>query len=475
MLKKLNFIKTPNWIKKFFYSDVYLFIIALSMFLSWSMHQPIFGFLAIGILGALTLILIDDISPTLPIIIMSVCMIFTTDINAFIYYTPCFIPIIIGVIFHFIYYPVSIKKGKMFWPQIAITIAMLLGGCNVIAKDLYVKAVPFILILGLLVLAVYMLFNSYYMENEYIKSSTYFARVLMWLGILLSAEIAFHYIHNRIGISQWNEEWINLGWGLDNNVALLLLLSAPMCFYLSFTSTKNEQNYVYRTRKLGWIYVLIGYLQYATMCFTFSRGGILFSIVTFPFILGFTIAKSKNKLNIIIPTLLCFIGAFAIYFAYFDKINHMFAKMFEGGGAGWANRDTLYLEAIECFKNNPIFGCGLAYEGIFIHDMTMPVYFFHSTLFEIVGALGIAGIIIYLYYYIVRFKIMFTKITKNAFSLFALFSIIGFELYSMLDTGTFLPYPFMMIVLLFTMYVERENQIVISKNLNTSCIKYEKR
>jgi hypothetical protein len=343
-------------------------------------------------------------------------------------------------------------------PQLLVLVSLVIGGCTVISAADYAAGLPYVLYLCLLPIFAYFLFDSYYKKNQYVENTVYFAKTLMWLGFLITAEILVYYIQHPVPINRLGQgDWLDFGWGIDNNAATLLLLTAPACFFLSFNFSSDMERGANAVKRLGWIYVASGMLQYIALCFTFSRGGILAAVLTAPFVIGFTIKKSARKLNAVLPPVICFAGALAVYFAFFDKFNSMFEGLLGGGGAGWANRDKLYLEAIDCFLHNPVFGAGAGFFGVYFDPHAIRFYWFHSTFFQIIANAGLVGLAAFGYSYFVRFRILGKNIKRNAFSLFALLSLIGFELYSMIDTGTFIPFPQMTLVLLLTLFVERAN------------------
>ena len=84
------------------------------------------------------------------------------------------------------------------------------------------------------------------------------------------------------------------------------------------------------------------------------------------------------------------------------------------------------------------------------------MYWFHSTLFQVIGSLGIVGLAAYIWYYAVRAKLLFKNI-KNTFNLFILAIWIGFEGYCMIDAGTFIPYPNMMLIIVTALLLELQS------------------
>ena len=70
------------------------------------------------------------------------------------------------------------------------------------------------------------------------------------------------------------------------------------------------------------------------------------------------------------------------------------------------------------------------------------------------GAVGLGA---YAVYYFVRYFIVLRRSEQNTFAQFAFIGLLFFEAYSLIDTGTFIPYPIMVYVMLLTLAVEQTN------------------
>lgn len=438
-----------KWSNKFFYSSLYLGCLAVLIYLSWILNNPVIGLATISVFGTITLIFSEDITPTMALLVMACCIFATDDIGGYVIYVLVLIPLIIAIGLHFVLYPRKLKLGKMFFPQLAVSIVLILAGVGTIAIKNYFSTFFYCILLGLVILIFYVLYYTYY-TNEKVDKQKYFAKILFWFGLLMCAQIIGHYIKNAIPVRDFGKEWIHLGWGIDNNVATLLLLTAPFTFYLA---TKEQ--------KLTWLYTFFGLLQYAVIVLTFSRGGILFAILTAPFVIGIT-AKKASKKQVLVPIVICFAMAMLVYFQYFDTINNMVSSMFkgisDGSGEFSANRNLLYKEALDVFAKFPINGAGMGYAGNNFDTNVVGFYWFHSTFFQIIASMGLIGLTGYLYFYIIRYKIIVRNAVKNLFGMFSLLAMIGFELYSMIDTGTFIPVPIMILTMLITLINERQRK-----------------
>lgn len=440
---------------KFFYSSLYLGLLATAIYLSWILNVPVIGLAVISLFGTLILIFSEDITPTMALIVMACCVFATSDIGGYVIYVLVLIPLIVAIGLHFVIYKRKIVVGKMFFPQLAVSIVLLIAGIGSIAIKNYFSTFFYCVLLGFVILIFYILYSTYY-SNDKINKEKYFAKIMCWFGLLLCAEIIGHYVLHRIPIASWGKEWIDLGWGIDNNVATLLLITAPFTFYLA------------TQEKMTWMYVVLGLLQYAVICLTFSRGGILFAIVTAPFVIGYTVSKSSKK-QVLLPVVLCIGLAILAYLSFFDTINNMVASMFsgfrDGSGEFSASRNLLYKEALEVFVKFPINGAGMGYAGKNFDTNVVGFYWFHSTFFQIIASMGAIGLTGYLYFYIIRYKIIIKSAAKRVFGMFSLLALIGFELYAMIDTGTFIPVPIMLVAMLITLINEKQGSTNETKSL----------
>lgn len=448
--------KIPDKLKGFFYSDLYLILMAVVMVASWALSFfgifHILGIIYVILMVSLILIVLDDITPIIPLLF---CVAFSigdsSDLSMYIPFLPIFAPLIVAIVFHLFYYkPDKLRLGKLGIPQIIISIVMLVGGCTSISLARWTGALTYTLLLGVAVFFIYFAFYNYIKIRNNAKFDIYIGKTFLWMGMILSAQIIIYYLKYRVGIpvSEWlAKDWINLGWGIDNNVATLLLISAPMTLYLS---TKM---------KFPPLYFILGIIQYLIIVLTFSRGGILFALITAPAVIICTIIKSPKKAFPIATLILLVVIGIIVFGVFFDSIKTMLSNIFADGLSS-SSRIDLYKEALSCFAKHPFFGVGGGYEGAYMYDVNhvegLPFYWFHSTLFQIVGGYGLLGIFAFGYMYYKKGKIIFADIKKDNFFLFTFLAFLGFELYSLIDTGTFVPIPMqMIIVILFSILEHR--------------------
>lgn len=443
---KAGYAKYEQFIKKFVYTDYYLLLITVISIIGWATKCAPVGVGILSVVAFLVLIGTDDALPLTANIFGAILVIYTNKIEEIIYIWPALLLLVPGFIVFFAKNSRhKFRLGKMFMPQAAVSVALLMGGVGVVATADYARSLPNILLLGIGVLAIYVFYNHYLKRDVEHHIPTYFSKVMMYLGIIICAELLIEILRSGVPVSQWHTTYWDVGWGNRNNISTWLIITAGLTMYLS---TKE---------KFGWIYFIVALIQYVCIVLSFSRGGIIFGAVSGVLALIFAVIKAPNRKRALISVGIIAALAIILYLIFMDKINAIIGSLLERG-MGTSGRTDLYLEAWQRFKEHPLFGVGLGYVGNNFDINIMSMYWFHSTLFQVIGSMGLIGLAAYVYFYAVRAKLLFRRI-KNTFNLFVLATWIGFEGYCMIDAGTFVPYPNMMLILVMSLLLE----------LNTDC------
>ena len=447
---KRGLAPVENFVRKFIYTDYYMWLILAIVFIGWVTRCAPFGFVALILVSSFVLLFADDLLPLLTNIFGAVLMIYKDTIEEFLYLWPVFIPLGIAIAV-FVVRNVKLKKeipdnkfrlGKMFFPQLAASIALLIGGADVVSTEGYLVALPNTLFLGVGVLAVYVLARNFIRHDTQIDHTTYVAKIMAYIGMVVALQLVIAIGRAGAAPAQWSSAYWDIGWGNRNNVATYFLFTAPMCLHL-FTK-----------HRYGVVYLLMGIVQYCCLILTFSRGGILFGMIAAVVGIMLTVYKARDRKRQI-GYIAVAVGLMVLFYLIFmDEVNDVIRGLL-GRGTGLSGRDLLYAEAWELFKAKPFLGHGLGYMGNGpggVHE-AIKIYWFHSTLFQVIACMGIVGILAYGYNYVVKGILIF-KNWRNGFNLFVAVAFLGFEGYSMMDTGTMVPFPNMMIVILLMCVIE---------------------
>ena len=159
-----------------------------------------------------------------------------------------------------------------------------------------------------------------------------------------------------------------------------------------------------------------------------------------------------------------------IYLCFREQFNEQISKLLDMShrqdlDSFSTGRIKLYKEGFKVFSIFPFFGAGMGYTSENLVSSPIEFFHFHSTLVQVLACMGIFGFVAYGYNYIIRGKILFSNI-KNPFNVIALIAFIGFEGYSAIDCGVFIPMPFMFIVTLLIAILELNNKDLAKNNIS---------
>lgn len=432
---------------KFFYSKLYLVLVGIIIYLCWYFNQSVLGMVILLSLLSITMVAKEDITPALPILLMIIFVVSKDDIlNTNMPAIICFGIITgISVIIHFIIYPTTYKLGKLFFPLVGVSIALIVGGALYLSPKQYLEGLIFIFTLGIFMLVLYFyIFNNIKPAKDF-NLPKYLCMTLCVAGVVVALECLTTIIKLDRPIIEVVRDIISIGWTTRNGTACMLLVCFPACFYLGIINKKLW----------GSLYCLIGLFIFSVILLSSSRAGFIGAAIVAPCVVIYSLVKSKNKWNILIALLVyaIVVGFAAAYMI--DNVIDVIKKIWENGFTS-SGRSDLYKEAIDLFKNNLIFGAGLGYKGTNYAMSPWCIYWFHSTFFQVIGSLGIIGIVAYAYFYVQRILVLFKKI-NNPFNIIMIFSVLGFEIHSLIDVGTFAPFPFLFSVILISIIVEINN------------------
>lgn len=425
---------------RFLYSNFYplcLFVLALTFY---ALRLEIVGEIVITSIMLFVLVVHRDTMPALyPFLLICTLPLRMYGVqDVWLKLIPLIAVIVPPIIFHFVYYRPKFTLGKMFFPYLAISIAVTLGGLFTVSIKDYFALTPlyYVVGLGFGMLIIYLLINNHMgtAEKKY-DLSHYLTKTMLWFGGFLVCMVAVYYIENFYDIINGK---MDVYMQMKNNVSTSLLITMPFAFYYS------------KKCKYHTVMFMFGILQYIAMFVSFARSGILCGsvMVVFCIIYGLYINKKFDR-KYMIACLICLL-AFGAMIIYINYNSLMYTLSIKTGEA----RLSLYKYAVQNFLNHPIFGAGLAHKGDFYHPQAGGLYWYHSSPFQIIGSMGIIGILAYSYQFIARMKLL--SIKKNAFSACALLSFLGLQSISFVNPGEFCPFPYAFLMVLIFVVVEKE-------------------
>jgi hypothetical protein len=232
------------------------------------------------------------------------------------------------------------------------------------------------------------------------------------------------------------------------------MLAMPFAFYLS-------------AKDFGLFF--IGILDYILILFTGSRGGMLFGIVELIICIVVMFILDKRHR----PAIAAIIGVSLVvtcltYRTWFDTLSYTLLRLIDPDEN--SIRIQLIGRGIEDFKANPLFGRGIGYMGNRdVHKSAdFALCWYHCSPVQIIGSFGICGIAAYGYLIYLRIKTLLKSFTF--FNIVMFISYIGLELMSLVNPGIFAPFPYLFLITLYFVMMEKSNNAEDKKSQEKSKI-----
>lgn len=448
---------------RFFLSDYYIALLAVLTFVGWLSGAWI-PFLFIML--ALTVIMFTVCENTMPLFAFMwffVCTISTVqqDLAKYWWMLLLIIPLVGAIIYSFVrnipkikevLAPKNIKSSTL--SMFLLLIPMSLGGLFKNGRN----AVAALIVVALF--AVLAFSFAYYMaifrnrkgdKNDIIK---YVIKLMFTLGLIVTAQIAVDCIRTGSidGLMELIKyKLIDLGWSSPNPAAAAIALGIPANFYYMLTK-----------KKYAFVFLTIAVIEYVAIVITGSRGALLFAGIALPVMYIYTIIKTENRKQLLIASAVFAALAAVIVGVFFAEISEALSVML-GKGMSDNGRFDIYRFGLKVFADNPIFGAGWDF-GIGSQHVGYSPYLFHSTLLQILACSGVAGLLVYIYFYYARYSTFFkTPFTKEKAAVFTAMAI--FEGYAMIDPILFIPPTFFIMLLILSVAVEQAAPDEVNKPL----------
>jgi len=458
------------------------------------------------------LIIERDILPAYPPIMlaaMSVLRLYDS-FDTFKHYAWVIVIAVISVIFHFLFYPPrrlprQKRLGKLFFPHLAVSVALILGGIGSIgAQDYFAPTtLYYVLGLGLGMLGAYETIRYYVNPRGNDDTKEYLSFAMFIIGVFALLMVVLQYAIKVIPAllgPPISGNIIERFFSMSNNVSTVILMVAPFSFYLA------------AQKKHGVIYFAVGVMQGLAMLLSTSRSGFFFSFaLTLPLII-ITIYKDRAKRKQYIVALATILTVFfAIVLIGYQKIwTPIFSNYAFDLPSDWAKYFLLAIGSVLlvgyaialyvmppkwqrvcvpvtvavviilcagvlifrqevapllirleesrgrmadlAFKNffrYPLFGTGIGYRGTeeFYQPRPASMNFYHSAPVQILGSMGLIGVLAYAYMLASRIKLL--RGQKNDFNFTIYLCTLGLYLMSMVNPGIFVPLMFMLQLTLY--------------------------
>lgn len=363
------------------------------------------------------------------------------------------IPLVLVIIFNLALYGVKPSfKGSQTIPMLFVSVAVLLGGIGFISTKEYFAgaSIYHMLGMGFAMVLVYGFFYAKINVNKEYSLIDRISKLMVIICVLGTILILMHYIFNiEKAIDKGGIFFIR--W--RNNLSTILMMGMPFAFFKAHKKTP---------------YIFLGFFFYIGMLFAGSRGGMVFGAIELIMCLVmFFLYDKKRRLAYAIICICIGFAALILMPQVLSFFSNTLERLFKvlnqflfpvGDPEELETRVKHYARGVEDFFNRPIFGTGLGYMGnrdIF-DNKEGSMCWYHCEPIQIAASFGVVGIVAFIYQFIKRNTLIWKKATLFNMTIFL--SYISLEMMSLVNPGILCPVPYLMLITLFLVIVEKCNE-----------------
>lgn len=345
-------------------------------------------------------------------------------------------PAVISIVFHFVVYRGKFKIGSSFWGLAAVSVALTVGGLGFISAEDYFSgsALYHMFFLGIVMVGFYLLFKSQLARKRDYDLVEMMLVILYVTGLFAAVMIAIHALPQTTF-----EGGIKLVTGFQpgNNLSTILTFALPCPFFFA--------------RKNSW-HLFSACIMAAAMIFSGSRAGLILGVIELLICIIVSAVWDKPKRFFYVCALVAIVGAgIALRGQIFEMLEKtgMYPVVKDDEA-----RSLLINRAFEYFKKYPVLGHGLGFKGNY--DLYDPkagaMGWYHMMIPQVIGSMGIVGILAYLYQAVMHVRIgakaiMTAQGERRGAVITLLLSYVGVLMMSQVNPGLFCPLPYGLIAM----------------------------
>ncbi len=372
-------------------------------------------------------------------------------------------PLIAAILFHLVAYRKKLNpKGSQFLPMMAVSISIILGGLGFISPQEYFggSSLYHMIGMGFGMVVIYCYFNAHIDLKKDLVFVDKLIKLMVMVGLFATFTVVLYYMIKinkildlgRIPFVRWR-----------NNISTILIITMPFAFLRA-----NRKSYA----------TVLGFIFCGAMVLTGSRGGMIFGIIELLMCIVMFVLYDKRRRLAYIIICICIVVGFLIFAPQITEfLTYTIKRIFNALngillGENTETRVAHYARGIEDFINQPIFGTGLGYMGnrdIF-DNVKGSLCWYHCEPIQIAASFGVVGLIAFGYQFIKRNLLIWKR--QTLFNITVFLSYISLELMSLVNPGIFCPLPYLMLITLFMVVVEKINNSEVIKDCSPESVHY---
>lgn len=433
-----------NRVRAFLASDIFLILMAVIAAVIICVDQllgtPVYYGLSVyfGFLCFIVFALSDDLITMLGpgLLLLSFVIQYKNSFDAYMGYLWGIPILVVCVLVHVwlgrsSFKGVSLKSLPLTKPICFASVAMLLGGVGITTTAEYFStlSIVYMIMLGPFILLVY-----WYFSSRFKASSSFSFDRLAFVMVVVSSFIIFAIFE------YYGEHWAKfisspniLPFQWRNNACTLLMIAMPFGFYLA----QNRSVWFFAVPVLSCVAIVL----------SGSRGGLVFGAIEFLIlVIYYSVVDKPHKWVYLSVLGLGIVACVVVVLKFSDMLSYTIDR-FTSSKENF-RRIGLWKRSVTDFLSNPLFGRGIGYMGNrdFHPSQVGQLCWYHSSIPQVIGSMGIAGILAYGYQLFARVKVL--RGCGSAGSC-VLLSLVGLELMSLVNPGIFAPAYLIIITILF--------------------------
>lgn len=439
-------------VQRFSLSEIYSLLVFLIAYACVVFEKPALAFCAMMAILIVVCLCCDDILPMLlPLLLLfCVALLNATQVAELDWLFYCFVPTGgVALVYRFIRGFRTLRLGGNFFGLVAVSIAVMLGGLGSITVQEYFSLPSLYHVLGLgpVMIVLYLFFKSAVnVAREYdvadkIAGAMYLAAAFIAF-MILRIFVAYPDVWEA-GANMTDTVVRHAPW--RNSAAALVVMLLPFIFYYA--------------RRHHPVHLLSAFGIYITVILSGSRGAFVCGGIQFVLCLFFFYLTKRSHLRrIILITLFVLLALLVVFIdPIIDFCSEYLRMSLNFDNIAKESRFRLFIRSFEDFSSSPLFGKGLGYTGnqdIYIpYEQTWQITWYHSLFPQIIGSLGIVGILAYGYQFWLRLRLIL-EAERTLYTKALAFSYIGILIYSQIDPGIFSPLPFAALTVFLFVFLE---------------------
>lgn len=434
-----------SFLDRFFLSTPFLLALLVSTIFVPIFERELEATIVYICLISLLLLLCDDILTVFfPVLLLCTFLTRCYDCyNRFFPYRFWLLPVVVALFLHFCLYRQKIRVGETFPGLCLVSIAVTLSVWRNGLGEIKWISLYYLLGLGFGLLAAYLLLRSQLKAEHPYDVKQKFAVIMTLMGVFVCVCIVVVYAKG------WRY-WKRGGFLSSNNLATLLLMAMPFPTMLSL-------------KKKLWLPFL--FLFFAGTVMSSSRGGALVGAVELLLCLFYLFFRDRKYRYYYLSSVAVFVVVGLIAFSYVARYVWDYAE-FSSADSLWERVRMMYdhvkndprarfLSRMKTdFLSDPMFGRGLFYRGNedLYHPKTGAMNWYHIWFAQVIGSMGIVGIVAYGYQLAERIVVAVRHGSAENRAFFL--SYVGLFLMSQVNPGEFCPFPYAMLAVITFIFIE---------------------